>query len=53
MRYEKRTRTLHIRVSQREEEFLKAEAKSQGVPVADLIRRGYISKFSMLMEKLN
>gem|GEM_PF-4369453 len=53
VRYEKRTRTLHIRVSQREEEFLKAEAKSQGVPVADLIRRGYISKFSMLMEKLN
>lgn len=45
IRYEKRTRTVPIRVSQREEEFLKAEAKKQGVTVAHLIRLGYISKF--------
>ena len=52
MRYEKRTRTVPVRVSQREEEFLKAEGKRQGVPVAELIRKGYISKFSEMMKEL-
>jgi len=52
VRYEKRTRTVPVRVSQREEEFLKAEGKRQGVPVAELIRKGYISKFSEMMKEL-
>lgn len=52
-RYEKRTRTVPIRVSQREQEFLKAEAKRQGTSVSELIRKGYINKFSELMRKID
>ena len=52
IRYEKRTRTVPVRVSQREEEFLRAEAKRQGVSVAELIRKGYISKFSEMIREI-
>ena len=51
VRYEKRTRAVPIKISQREEEFLRAEAKKQGVSVSELIRQGYIRKFSELIGK--
>lgn len=49
-RYEKRTRAVPIKVSQREEDFLRAEAKRQGTSISELIRLGYINKFENLMK---
>ncbi len=49
-RYEKRTRAVALKISQREEDFLKAEAKTLGKNVSELIRLGYINKFENLMK---
>jgi len=51
VRYEKRTRAVPIKISQREEDFLRAEAKRQGTSMAELIRLGYISKFSAMLKE--